>query len=395
MTLRTDGALDGPADGSPVLPDLSAVLAGTDCGSSRAFARLRFWTMLAVCAGAGALYGAISPTGRPGNGLVYGFCLGGAVMLYEQGVIAPRLRERLRRLPLVAGVIGTEIAYIVMISIGTVVAGSLLKLTGVTAAEWRDAVVPTPIVLLYSLLVSGMVISVDRMRALIGAEVFRNLLLGRYHVPVEEERIFLFIDLIGSTSYAQRHGDVRAQAFLGAIFAALAEPVRRCRGSIDDYVGDMALVTWPLAVGTTDARCVLCVFAFLEAVAREADRWAREFGQVPQFRAALHGGRVVTAEVGIDRHKIAYFGDVVNTTGRLEGLCRTLDTPVLISSELLDRIPALPRGLRATDLGAHAVKGRGETLSVFGLDTAVRPRQTRHSSVPGRAPEGVPDTAGA
>jgi adenylate cyclase len=37
------------------------------------------------------------------------------------------------------------------------------------------------------------VIMLVRMRDLIGAEVFVNLLVGRYHRPVEEERIFLFV----------------------------------------------------------------------------------------------------------------------------------------------------------------------------------------------------------
>ena len=206
------------------------------------------------------------------------------------------------------------------------------------------------------------------MRDLIGAEVFRNILLGRYHRPVEEERVFVFLDLIGSTAYAQANGDLRAQAFLGAIFAALAEPVRRHGGSIDDYVGDMALITWPMKAGVMEGRCVACVFAFLDVIAAEAEAWQRDFGQVPAFRAAFHGGAVVTAEVGVDRHKISYFGDVVNTTGRIEALCRTLEASLLISSDLLDRIPSLPRGVRARSLGAHAVKGRGQMLAVLALE---------------------------
>ncbi len=76
----------------------------------------------------------------------------------------------------------------------------------------------------------------------------------------------------------------------------------------------------------------------------------------------------MTAEVGGDRHKISYFGDVVNTTGRIESLCRTLDAPLLISSDLLDRMSALPDGIRARPLGAHALKGRGQMLTVLGLE---------------------------
>jgi adenylate cyclase len=91
-----------------------------------------------------------------------------------------------------------------------------------------------------------------------------------------------------------------------------------------------------------------------------------------RIRAALHGGPVVTAEVGVDRHKIAYFGDAVNVTARLEALCRTLDAPVLISGDLLAKLPRLPDGVRARPLGEHAVRGRDQVLAVAALEQAPR-----------------------
>jgi adenylate cyclase len=335
------------------------------------WAAFRFWVaILSACTAAGVLYGSISAGGRPEIGAVYGIFCGGAVMLFEHGLVLPALRDRLRRLPWLASVAGAEAAYLVMTWIGGAVAGLLLVSTGALQQSFAEAVVLRPATTLYALAVSGLVITLTRMRDLVGAEAFRNILLGRYHRPVQEERIFAFIDLIGSTAYAQAHGDLAAQRYLGAIFAALAEPVRRHGGAIDDYVGDMARITWPLGAGVRGARCVACIFAVLEAVARDAEAWRRDFGEVPRFRAALHGGGVVTAEIGVDRHKISYFGDVVNTTGRIEALCRALDAPLLISADLLGRIPALPAGIRARPLGDHAVKGRGQMLTVFGLEAA-------------------------
>ena len=128
------------------------------------------------------------------------------------------------------------------------------------------------------------------------------------------------------------------------------------------------MITWPFASGVRDARCVACVAAILAAIGRDETRWRERFGQVPRFRAALHGGSVVTAEVGVDRHKISYFGDVLNATGRMEALCRTLDTPILISSDLLDALPALPAGVATRSLGAHTIKGRDQGLAVFAID---------------------------
>ena len=348
---------------------------------------LRFWAgILVACTAAGLFYGSVTAGGRPGIGAVYGTCCGGAVMLFEHGLVLPSLRDRLRRLPWLASVVAAEVVYVAMTWIGGAVAGVLLVASGALDQPLARATMLGPVTTLYALAASGLVITLTRMRDLVGAESFRNILLGRYHRPVEEERIFAFVDLIGSTAYAQAHGDLAAQRYLGAIFAALAEPVRRHGGAIDDYVGDMALITWPLASGVRGARCIACIFAFLDGLARDAERWRRDFGEVPRFRAALHGGAVVTAEIGVDRHKISYFGDVVNTTGRIEALCRTLETPLLVSADLLERMPALPAGIAARPLGAHAVKGRGQLLTVFSL--------ARTDRDGGTAPLAVVDAAG-
>jgi adenylate cyclase len=181
--------------------------------------------------------------------------------------------------------------------------------------------------------------------------------------------VFLFIDLVGSTSFAQEFGDLRAQQFLGALFAAFAEPVRRHRGTIDDYVGDAAIITWPMARGTKNGNSVKCVFAILDSIEADREKWLKNFGRVPQLRAALHGGPIITAEIGVDHHKITYFGDTVNTTARLETLCRTLDAPVLISGDLAKRVE-FDEDIQPEFLGMHAVKGRGQTLGVMALKRA-------------------------
>ncbi len=36
---------------------------------------------------------------------------------------------------------------------------------------------------------------------------------------------------------------------LSSLFAAFAEPVRKYKGTIDDYVGDAAIITWPFERG--------------------------------------------------------------------------------------------------------------------------------------------------
>ena len=333
------------------------------------FERLWFWLLILLVSGAaGVAYAHLFGAGPPLGGGVYGLAIGVCVLAFERGLVLRRVQRRIQRLPSPLYVPAAALAYAVVIAVGNAVGGVIAWSTGLIKDPLERAVSLNTRVLVYSLAISAAVVFVIRMRDLLGGEVFANLMLGRYHRPVKEERIFLFVDVVGSTAYAEAHGDLAAQKYLGAIFAALAEPVRSHRGAVDDYVGDMAIITWPHARGAKEARCVACLFAITDSIEKDADWWRRRFGQVPQLRAALHGGPVITAEVGVDRHKIAYFGDVVNTTGRLEAMSRTLDAWFLASMDLIERLPGLPPGVVARPLGSHALRGRDEPLVIAALE---------------------------
>jgi len=316
---------------------------------------------------AGLLYSLITEGRVDGDGVAYGLSIGLAIGFYERAWILAPVRDRLRRLPTITYLATTALVLVVAIYLGTFLGGTLSWAAGLTTRSLPSAVRPQETATLYSLLAAALLAFGLRLRDLIGAQTFTDLLLSRYRRPVQEERAFLFLDLVGSTTFAERHGDLKAQELLKSVFAAIADPVRRHGGRIDDYVGDLAIVSWPLGAAVKGARCVACVFAIHQGFERDAARWREQFGLVPQMRAALHGGRVVTAEIGVDKHKITYFGDVMNTTARLEALCRETGEPVLISGTLLGHLGPLPEGVAGRSLGTHALRGREQSIEVIAL----------------------------
>ncbi|WP_377295572.1 adenylate/guanylate cyclase domain-containing protein [Rhizobium sp. SGZ-381] len=299
-------------------------------------------------------------------GAVYALACSMPLIAFESGRLMPRLQVRLRRLATPAYFLSTLALYLLLSGLGFALAGVVLKTTGIFEAGWKQVLVIRPPAFLYTLVMFFFGITVLRVLQLLGRRVFLSLLTGRYRHPVEEERVFLFLDIVGSSAYARQYGDLKAQAFIGAVFAALAYHVRRHRGEIDDYVGDCAIITWPMKEGVEEARCVRCIYDMLNEVDHERDWWMAHFGLVPQLSAALHGGSIVTAEIGVFHHKITYFGDVVNTTSRIEGLCKTLKKPHLISADLLARL-TLPPDIVAEPQGEHMVKGRDEPVCVLAL----------------------------
>lgn len=329
------------------------------------------WIFIAaVLAISGVIYDSIFyASATPGVGAIFALFLGMPIIAFERKLLFRTLYRRIQKLPTFAFIITELVIYEILMSIGFACAGLLFWSLGVLKPPSLLDIVIMPFdVFLYALAVCATLIFILRVRELLGRDVFLSMLISRYRNPVKEERVFLFVDLVDSTAFAEKHGDLRAQQLLSSLFATFAEPVRRHKGMINDYVGDAAIITWPLARGIKGARCVRCIFDILADIEANAAGWRKNYGQVPKLRAALHGGEIITAEIGVDHHKISYFGDTVNTTARLETLCRTLNRPVLISAELARRMD-FPDDIACEDLGTHAVKGRGQTLGVMALSS--------------------------
>lgn len=201
---------------------------------------------------------------------------------------------------------------------------------------------------------------------LVGARVLVNFLVGRYHCAVHEERIFLFADLVDSTAIARRLGDDGAHAMISRVFFDLDDVIADHGGEVHRYIGDEVVVTWPLAVGLRDARCLRCWLAIQQRLTTRGPWYDKAFGVRPQLRGGMHGGPVAAGECGDRKREIVYFGDTVNAAARIAGACRQLGQPFLISGELLERCE-LPAGVTVVPVGRTALRGRGEETELFSL----------------------------
>jgi len=207
---------------------------------------------------------------------------------------------------------------------------------------------------------------VRQMNRLIGPNVLGYFATGTYHRPTAEERIFLFLDLEGSTRLAERLGSARYFELLRRFVDDLTDPVLEAEGEIYQYAGDEVVITWPLARGVRAANCVRCFFAIRETVERGAEGYRYEFGVVPHFRGGLHGGLVTAGELGDVRLEIVFVGDILNTAARLEEHAKRSKLDLVVSGALLDRL-TLPSGIEATHCGDLALRGKDTPVAAYGL----------------------------
>jgi len=202
---------------------------------------------------------------------------------------------------------------------------------------------------------------------IIGGRTLMNFILGKYRRPVREDKIFMFLDMVGSTTLAERLGDEGVQAMITKFFFDLADPIVEHGGEIHRYIGDEVIVTWPLKKGAANMRCIRCCLAIADKVHAMAPNYQREFDAVPAFRIGLHGGPVVISQCGDHKQEISYYGDTINTASRVEQECKALDCNLLITGELLDRITLEP-AYRALAKGVVQLRGRESETALYTVE---------------------------
>ena len=298
--------------------------------------------------------------GTDSIGIAIGFGVGLTLSAFELFYVQGKYGAKLRSLPLPLFILITTFCWAIIVSVLLMWVPYLMQGytygTGYAASTFlQDFLFSLAIGLLFN---SGL-----RLRGLVGGRVLFNFLLGRYHRPLREERVFMFLDLAGSTPLAEKMGDLAVQSLIGRFFFDIARPIAEHHGETHRYIGDEVVVTWRLEDVLRDADCVQCVFDIQALIQDKAEAYKAEFGVIPEFRIGIHGGSVVASEVGDDKREIVYFGDTINTAARLQGLCKDFSCNVLISRSLLDKMQ-LPHDVLVEELGNIEVRGKTERLDV-------------------------------
>ncbi|MBL7127555.1 MAG: adenylate/guanylate cyclase domain-containing protein [Ignavibacteria bacterium] len=171
-----------------------------------------------------------------------------------------------------------------------------------------------------------------------GPGVLLPMLLGKFRKPSVEERIFLFMDLKDSTTYAEKLGHIKFSEMIQDCFMDVNRVIPSFNAEIYQYVGDEVVLSWRIKEGLINMNCIKYFFAFQEKLKRRKDYYESRYGFVPQFKAGVNLGNVTVAEVGDIKREIAYHGDTINTAARIQGVCNTYGKSFIISEMLKDQI---------------------------------------------------------
>ena len=219
-------------------------------------------------------------------------------------------------------------------------------------------------IMLFVGMIFSLAILITEMSQHLGHGVFLSFLLGKYHIPREEERIFMFLDIKGSTTLAEVLGHVPYFKFLNQYYVDISKAIVETGGEIYQYVGDEVVITWSIRNRMIYDRCITCFFSIKAIIKSRAANYKKEYGYVPEFKAGLHVGKVTTGRIGMLKKEIVFTGDVLNTASRIQSICNQHHVDNLISEPLVRQL-AKNSAYHFRAVGDIQLRGKAEPLKLF------------------------------
>ena len=187
----------------------------------------------------------------------------------------------------------------------------------------------------------------------VGAEVAQKALEERPELGGEDRKVaVLFIDVVGSTTFAVDHTPEEVVEALNEFFEIVVQVVHRNKGVINKFQGDAALAVFGAPVSLHDAA------SHALQAARELQRELA--GLELKAGIGVASGHVVAGHIGgADRFEYTVIGDAVNGAARLTDLAKDTPGKVLTNAATLRAANEVEQQ-RWTLMKSVELRGRGK-----------------------------------
>jgi len=191
----------------------------------------------------------------------------------------------------------------------------------------------------------------------------------------------LFSDVVGFTSFSEKHSPEEVVAILNEYLGAMTNIIFKWEGTLDKFVGDAIVAFWgaPMRQENHAELAVRCSIEMVKRLERLQRKWKVEGKPILDSGIGLNTGEVLVGNIGAEGKKMDYtvIGDHVNLGSRIEGLTRKYKTHILISEFTLEKIKeAIESGtlyrLQVKELEKVVVKGKEKPVKVYEISSLAK-----------------------
>lgn len=191
-----------------------------------------------------------------------------------------------------------------------------------------------------------------------------HVALGGETLPVT----VMFCDIRGFTTLSESMEAEKVVSLLNQYFTGLEKCITAHNGVINKYIGDavMALFGAPVKLPNHAEEAFNAALDMRKALLKINEDFEKQGLPSINFGIGIHSGKVLAGNIGAaSRMEYTVIGDTVNTASRLEGLCKTYKTDLLISQSTAEALknPDLAQKLIFVD--DALVRGKSETVKVY------------------------------
>ncbi len=185
----------------------------------------------------------------------------------------------------------------------------------------------------------------------------------------QQDVAVLFADIVGFTSLAETFTPEQVIKLLQSYYRRMEAVVFAHGGAVEKFAGDALMATFgvPEITRNDAANALACAFGMFEELGRWNRKRVIEDRSPVRIGIGLHRGPAVFGDIGSARSlAFTVVGDTVNIASRLQAMSRSLDASLVVSQELVDRVPAgNTHCKRLVDAGVRPVRGRTTPVGVW------------------------------
>ncbi|MCP5063009.1 MAG: adenylate/guanylate cyclase domain-containing protein [Ignavibacteriae bacterium] len=234
--------------------------------------------------------------------------------------------------------------------------------------ELRKVYFLTNINMFYIVFISIAATFIWQLKTFFGKGIVLNYLIGRYHKPRIEERIFMFLDLNKATTIAESIGSKMYSNLLSDFFRDIDLAITKTKGTVFQYVGDEVVVIWKMKDGLKNNNCIETYILAERILGNKKKYYFDKYNIFPTFKASLHTGPVTITEIGVSKKEIVYHGDTINTASRICSVCNNVNKMFLVSAELISKLSNIDDHYKIESVGLSNLKGKKNTVGLLSIE---------------------------